>query len=436
MGRAAGAGGGHCRHPSPAGICRGPDDRARRQGGRAAESACLRLHLRDVVGHEPRAAQPRAPGHRSCMDSQRERDRPPRPRGRGRPRGAGPGVAARLRRAARDRPPAARGARRGAHAGHHGARPRGVPPARGPDARRGGTTARTSSRSPRARCGASSWTTRGGTAPRGGAAAARPVDARRRGGRARGARGAPELLVDARRGAVRLAALDARQARVVECRFFGGLTEEETAEALGVGLRTVKRDWAKARGWLYRELPGRGRVRDGARAAAAEPAGERFRRADAVLDAALDLRAGGARGVRGRAPAAATPRSARRARLLRAHERRRVPGRAPSGGGAAAGATRRARRGRTRAARRLQRALGGRYRVERELGAAAWRRCSSRTTARHERAGRAQGPATRSAGAALGAERFLAEIRVTARLQHPTCSRCSTRARRTGCSTT
>ncbi len=52
----------------------------------------------------------------------------------------------------------------------------------------------------------------------------------------------------------RLAALDPRQARVVECRFFGGLTEAEAAEALGVTARTVARDWVKARGWLYREL--------------------------------------------------------------------------------------------------------------------------------------------------------------------------------------
>ena len=51
-----------------------------------------------------------------------------------------------------------------------------------------------------------------------------------------------------------LAALDARQARVVECRFFGGLTEAETAEALGVTARTVARDWVKARGWLYQAL--------------------------------------------------------------------------------------------------------------------------------------------------------------------------------------
>src|SRR5215204_1958643 len=52
----------------------------------------------------------------------------------------------------------------------------------------------------------------------------------------------------------RLAVLDPRQARVVDCRFFGGLTEAETAEALGVTARTVTRDWVKARGWLYREL--------------------------------------------------------------------------------------------------------------------------------------------------------------------------------------
>ena len=52
----------------------------------------------------------------------------------------------------------------------------------------------------------------------------------------------------------RLAMLDSRQARVVDCRFFGGLTERETAEALGVTTRTVERDWMKARGWLYQEL--------------------------------------------------------------------------------------------------------------------------------------------------------------------------------------
>ncbi len=61
-------------------------------------------------------------------------------------------------------------------------------------------------------------------------------------------------LVDLDEALVRLATLHARQAKVVECRFFGGFSEEETADALGVGLRTVKRDWAAARSWLYRQL--------------------------------------------------------------------------------------------------------------------------------------------------------------------------------------
>jgi RNA polymerase sigma factor (TIGR02999 family) len=63
-----------------------------------------------------------------------------------------------------------------------------------------------------------------------------------------------DILVAMDEALDRLAALDARQARVVECRFFGGLTESETAEALGVTARTVARDWVKARGWLYQEL--------------------------------------------------------------------------------------------------------------------------------------------------------------------------------------
>jgi RNA polymerase sigma factor (TIGR02999 family) len=52
----------------------------------------------------------------------------------------------------------------------------------------------------------------------------------------------------------RLAALDAQHAHVVELRFFGGLTNEEAAEALGVSVATVKRSWAFARAWLFREL--------------------------------------------------------------------------------------------------------------------------------------------------------------------------------------
>ena len=63
-----------------------------------------------------------------------------------------------------------------------------------------------------------------------------------------------DILVALDEALDQLAALDARQARVVECRFFGGLTEAETAEALGVTPRTVARDWVKARGWLYQAL--------------------------------------------------------------------------------------------------------------------------------------------------------------------------------------
>ena len=54
----------------------------------------------------------------------------------------------------------------------------------------------------------------------------------------------------------RLAALDPRQGRLVELRFFGGLTVEETAAVLDVAPVTVKRDWAMARAWLFRELRG------------------------------------------------------------------------------------------------------------------------------------------------------------------------------------
>lgn len=52
----------------------------------------------------------------------------------------------------------------------------------------------------------------------------------------------------------RLAALDPRLARVVECRTFGGMTADETATALGVSERTVKRDWRTARAWLAHAL--------------------------------------------------------------------------------------------------------------------------------------------------------------------------------------
>jgi len=51
-----------------------------------------------------------------------------------------------------------------------------------------------------------------------------------------------------------LAALDPRLERIVECRFFGGMTMADTAEALGISLRTAERDWTRARAHLYRSL--------------------------------------------------------------------------------------------------------------------------------------------------------------------------------------
>jgi RNA polymerase sigma factor (TIGR02999 family) len=52
----------------------------------------------------------------------------------------------------------------------------------------------------------------------------------------------------------KLSVLDARQAQVVECRYFAGLTEPETAEALGISERSVQRDWQAARAWLRGQL--------------------------------------------------------------------------------------------------------------------------------------------------------------------------------------
>ena len=54
----------------------------------------------------------------------------------------------------------------------------------------------------------------------------------------------------------KLAVIDSQQARVVELRFFSGLSVEETAAALGVSPKTVKRDWSVARAWLRREMEG------------------------------------------------------------------------------------------------------------------------------------------------------------------------------------
>lgn len=55
----------------------------------------------------------------------------------------------------------------------------------------------------------------------------------------------------------RLASVDSQQSRIVELRFFAGLSVEETAEALGISPATVKRDWATAKLWLYHELGSR-----------------------------------------------------------------------------------------------------------------------------------------------------------------------------------
>jgi RNA polymerase sigma factor (TIGR02999 family) len=63
-----------------------------------------------------------------------------------------------------------------------------------------------------------------------------------------------DMLIALDEALTRLAELDERLSRVVECRFFGGLTEEETANALSVTARTVRRDWVKAKGWLHQAL--------------------------------------------------------------------------------------------------------------------------------------------------------------------------------------
>jgi RNA polymerase sigma-70 factor, ECF subfamily len=65
-------------------------------------------------------------------------------------------------------------------------------------------------------------------------------------------------VLDLDRALSRLGLLDPGQARIIELRFFGGLTIEETASALSVSPATVKREWAVAKGWLFRELTGNG----------------------------------------------------------------------------------------------------------------------------------------------------------------------------------
>lgn len=66
----------------------------------------------------------------------------------------------------------------------------------------------------------------------------------------------PGTLLDVHDAIERLALVEPRLARLVDCRFFGGLTEEEVAEVMGVTTRTVQRDWTKARMLLRRALAG------------------------------------------------------------------------------------------------------------------------------------------------------------------------------------
>lgn len=63
-----------------------------------------------------------------------------------------------------------------------------------------------------------------------------------------------EALLAVDEALTRLAGHDPAMARVVECRFFAGLSEEETADATGTSLRTVQRQWRRAKAWLYQEL--------------------------------------------------------------------------------------------------------------------------------------------------------------------------------------
>lgn len=66
-----------------------------------------------------------------------------------------------------------------------------------------------------------------------------------------------EELININNALERLEKLNERLSKVVEMRFFGEMTIEETAQALDISESTVKRDWLKARGWLYKELKGR-----------------------------------------------------------------------------------------------------------------------------------------------------------------------------------
>jgi RNA polymerase sigma factor (TIGR02999 family) len=72
-------------------------------------------------------------------------------------------------------------------------------------------------------------------------------------------KGQPVDLLDLDRALTELSRLDSEQARLVELRFFGGLSIEETAKVMGKSPATVKRDWSTARIWLYQQLNGEAR---------------------------------------------------------------------------------------------------------------------------------------------------------------------------------
>jgi RNA polymerase sigma factor (TIGR02999 family) len=63
-----------------------------------------------------------------------------------------------------------------------------------------------------------------------------------------------DVVLAVARAVEKLESFNERLARVVECRFFGGMSEEEISAALGVSVRSVQRDWTRARAWLQREL--------------------------------------------------------------------------------------------------------------------------------------------------------------------------------------
>jgi RNA polymerase sigma factor (TIGR02999 family) len=94
-----------------------------------------------------------------------------------------------------------------------------------------------------------------GAQKRGGEMEQVSLNASRDGAAPSGSLAAPsEILIALDEALARLEQIDPRQSKVVECRFFGGLTIEETASALAISPRTVKRDWSMAQAWLHRAM--------------------------------------------------------------------------------------------------------------------------------------------------------------------------------------